>query len=102
MGRRLAFEQKLTNVEMEWLESINFRFNSFEEVYEEADFNDCLRRLIEYEEANKTNYQIPKKYNLDPELGAWVTMIRRLGRDGIEAERRQLLDDINFAWVSTR
>jgi len=100
--RRLAFQNKLTAEEVELLQSLGFRFNSFEDVYEEADFDDCLERLMEYERINKTGYQIPKKYREDPELGAWVTMIRRLGRDGIEEGRRRRLDDIGFAWVSTR
>jgi hypothetical protein len=29
-------------------------------------------------------------------------MIRRIGRDRIESDRRNKLDDIGFAWVSTR
>ena len=45
--RRLVFEQKLTDEEIDLLEKMNFRFNSFEDVYDEADFDDCLRRLIE-------------------------------------------------------
>jgi len=100
--RRLAFQNKLTAEEIELLDNIGFRFNALEDVYEEADFDDCLTRLVEYERRNKTGYQIPKKYKEDPELGAWVTMIRRLGRDGIEDERRTRLDDLGFAWVSTR
>lgn len=100
--RRLAFQNRLSAEEVELLESIGFRFNSFEDVYEEADFDECLSRLVEYERVNKTGYQIPKKYKEDPELGAWVTMIRRIGRDGIEEDRRKRLDDVGFAWVSTR
>lgn len=100
--RRLAFQNKLSSEEVELLESLGFRFNSFDDVYEEADFDDCLSRLVEYERINQTGYQIPKKYKEDPELGAWVTMIRRIGRDGIEKDRRKRLDDIGFAWVSTR
>jgi hypothetical protein len=100
--RRLAFEKKLTEQEMELLKEMNFRFNNFEDVYEEADFNDCFERLLKYEEQNKNRFQIPKKYPQDPELGAWVTMIRRLGRDNIEVERRIKLDEIGFVWVSSR
>jgi len=100
--RRLAFQNDLTDDEMNLLTEIGFRFNSLEDVYEEADFDQCLQRLLEYEEENKTNYQIPKKYKPDPELGAWVTMIRRIGRDKIEPSRREKLDKIQFAWVSTR
>jgi hypothetical protein len=100
--RRLAFEKKLTEEEMNLLTELNFRFNSFEDVYEEADFDECLQRLLDYEAEFKTNYQIPKKYKPDPELGAWVTMIRRIGSDNIEPSRREKLDAIGFAWVSTR
>eukprot|EP00560_Eucampia_antarctica_P007314 CAMPEP_0197828652 /NCGR_PEP_ID=MMETSP1437-20131217/5185_1 /TAXON_ID=49252 ORGANISM="Eucampia antarctica, Strain CCMP1452" /NCGR_SAMPLE_ID=MMETSP1437 /ASSEMBLY_ACC=CAM_ASM_001096 /LENGTH=211 /DNA_ID=CAMNT_0043429943 /DNA_START=379 /DNA_END=1014 /DNA_ORIENTATION=+ len=100
--RRLAFQKKLSEEEIELLTEMKFRFNTLEEVYEEADFDDCLRRLVEYEQEFQTNYQIPKKYNSDPELGAWVTMIRRIGRDNIVPTHREKLDAINFAWISTR
>ena len=100
--RRLAFENKLTAEEMDLLSSMNFRFNSLEEIYEEADFDACLKRLVAYEKEHNDNYQIPKKYKLDTELGAWVTMIRRIGRDEISTDRRNKLDDIKFSWVSSR
>ena len=100
--RRLAFQKKLSQEEISLLEEMGFRFNSLEDVYQEADFDECLERLVKYEQENKDNYQIPKKYNPDPELGAWVTMIRRIGRDNFETERREKLDAIGFAWVSTR
>ncbi|GFH56128.1 hypothetical protein CTEN210_12604 [Chaetoceros tenuissimus] len=100
--RRLAFQKKLSQEEMTLLEEMGFRFNSLEDVYQEADFDECLERLIEYEQQHQDNYQIPKKYKPDPELGAWVTMIRRIGRDNMDQERREKLDAIGFAWVSTR
>lgn len=100
--RRLAFQKKLSQEEMSLLEEIGFRFNSLEDVYQEADFDDCLERLVEYEKEHGDNYQIPKKYKPDPELGAWVTMIRRIGRDNIDKEQREKLDAIGFVWVSTR
>ena len=100
--RRHAFENKLSAEEMDLLSSMNFRFNSLEDVYEEADFDDCLKRLVAYEKEQKNNYQIPKKYKPDSELGAWVTMIRRIGRDNIETDRRHKLDNIAFSWVSSR
>ncbi len=45
--RRLAFQNKLSEREVELLESMNFRFNSLEDIYKEADFDECLQRLIE-------------------------------------------------------
>jgi hypothetical protein len=92
--RRLAFQNKLAAEEVRLLDGMGFRWNSFEDVYEEADFDDCLSRLVEYERVHGTGYQIPKKCREDPELGAWVTMIRRIGRDGIDDGRRERLDGI--------
>jgi len=100
--RRMAFEKKLSEEEVDLLTNLGFRWNSFEDVYEEADFDSCLKRLIDYEKETQSNYQIPKKYHPDPELGAWVIMIRRIGKDNIENSRRQKLDDIGFSWKSTR
>ena len=45
---------------MNLLNNLNFRLNSLEDVYEEANFDDCLQRLFDYEAEFKTNYQIPK------------------------------------------
>ena len=45
--RRMAFENKLTKEEIELLKGLNFRLNSLEEIYDEADFDYCLERLIE-------------------------------------------------------
>lgn len=100
--RRLAFENKLTEQEINLLSSMNFRFNSLEDVYDEADFDDCLRRLVEYERIHKNKFQIPKKYVEDPELGAWVTIIRRKGKDTIEPQKRRKLDEIGFSWSSQK
>lgn len=100
--RKMAFQNTLLPGEVEILTELGFRWNNFEDVYDEADFDNCLDRLILYEEANKTGYQIAKKYKPDPELGAWVTVIRRKGRDKIEPERRDKLDAIKFVWISTR
>lgn len=100
--RRLAFEKKLNEKEMNFLQKINFRFNSFEDVYQEANFDECFERMLKYEEQNNNGFQIPKKYPQDPELGAWVTMIRRIGRDNIDVDRRNKLDDIGFVWVGSR
>lgn len=100
--RRLAFEKKLTEEEMNLLQKMSFRFNNFEDVYHEADFDECFERLLKYETQNNNGFQIPKKYPQDPELGAWVTMIRRIGRDNIDMDRRKKLDKIGFPWVSSR
>eukprot|EP00586_Coscinodiscus_wailesii_P002406 CAMPEP_0172478398 /NCGR_PEP_ID=MMETSP1066-20121228/2346_1 /TAXON_ID=671091 /ORGANISM="Coscinodiscus wailesii, Strain CCMP2513" /LENGTH=263 /DNA_ID=CAMNT_0013237949 /DNA_START=22 /DNA_END=810 /DNA_ORIENTATION=+ len=100
--RRLYLENKLTSEEIQILKNINFVFGDIEDVYKNSNFDDTLGRLIEYEREFRTNYQIPKKYAPDPALGAWVTMLRRLGPEGVSAEERKKLDGIGFAWVSTR
>ena len=44
--RRLATQGKLTEDETALLTSLHFRFNSLEQVYEEADFDELLQRLL--------------------------------------------------------
>jgi len=101
--RRLHVQKKLTTEEVEWLEEIGFRFHSLEDVYRFADFDALLDRLLAYEEAHpNNNFQVPKKCPEDPELGAWVTGIRRLGKEGVNPDHERRLSEINFVWQSTR
>ncbi|VEU38456.1 unnamed protein product [Pseudo-nitzschia multistriata] len=101
--RRLHNQKKLNGAEVAWLEGIGFRFHSIEDVYRFADFGEMLARLMAYEEARPgNNFQVPKKCPEDPELGAWVTGIRRLGREGVHPDHERRLCDLGFAWVSTR
>jgi Helicase associated domain len=101
--RRLHIQNKLTPQEVEWLESIDFIFHSMEDVYRYADFDEMFQRLLDYEAAHPdSNFQIPKKCPEDPELGAWVTGIRRLGKDGVKPIHERRLEEIGFAWISMR
>mmetsp|Transcript_18124 Transcript_18124/g.37179 ORF Transcript_18124/g.37179 Transcript_18124/m.37179 type:complete len:302 (-) Transcript_18124:57-962(-) len=101
--RRLHVQKKLTDDEVEWLEEIGFRFHSIEDVYRFADFDEMLGRLLAYEAAHpNNNFQVPKKCPEDPELGAWVTGIRRLGKEGVNPEHERRLCAVDFAWHSTR
>jgi hypothetical protein len=45
--RQLAFQKKLNEEEMNLLKEMDFRLNSLEDVYEDADFDECLERLLE-------------------------------------------------------
>jgi hypothetical protein len=100
--RRLHFQNKLSPDEVNLLTDLGFRFNSFEDVYTECDFNEMLEKLKQYHAEYKT-YQIPKKYQIDPELGAWVTMLRRLYRtNDLPEDEVKKMDDIDFEWISTR
>lgn len=101
--RKLRVQNKLTDDEVEWLEEIGFRFHSLEEVYRFADFDKLLERLLAYEAAHPDNhFQVPKKCPEDPELGAWVTGIRRLGQEGVSPDHERRLTAISFVWKSTR
>jgi len=101
--RRLHVQKKLKDADVEWLEEIGFRFHSLEDVYRFADFDTMIGRLLDYEETHpNNNFQVPKKCPEDPELGAWVTGIRRLGKDGVNPEHERRLCAINFVWKSTR
>jgi hypothetical protein len=100
--RRLQIQQKLSDEEVSLLKNLGFRFDSLEDVYYEFDFDDMFDRLLAYEAENHNTYQIPKKYPNDPELGAWVTGLRRLGNDVVKDEHAQRLNEVSFTWVSTR
>ena len=100
--RRLHFQNKLTEEEAEHLTDLGFRFHSFEDVYYECDFDEMLHKLLEYQKEFHT-FQIPKKYVSDPELGAWVTMLRRLKKtDSLPEDQVSKLDAVEFEWISTR
>lgn len=100
--RRLAVQGKLSEQEMELLEKMNFRFYSLEQVYETADFNELYEKLLKYRDENDGDVSPPKKYKKDPELGAWVTGIRRKGKDQLDPEHVKKLDAIQFDWISPR
>lgn len=100
--RRLHFQNKLSKEEEAHLTGLGFRFHSFEDVYYECDFDEMLKKLLEYQREFQT-FQIPKKYEPDPELGAWVTMLRRLKRtDELPGDQVDKLNAVKFEWISTR
>jgi hypothetical protein len=101
--RRLQIQQKLNDEEIQLLTDLGFRFNSLEDVYFEFDFDEMMAKLVEYEQEHQNNYQIKKKYPQDPELGAWVTGVRRVAAEGrVDPDHEERLNAINFSWISTR
>jgi hypothetical protein len=101
--RRMHIQSKLQPAEIQWLSDIGFIFHSLEEVYKFADFDDMLARLMQYERTHpESNFQVPKKCPEDPELGAWVTGLRRLGQDGVNPEHERRLNEVGFKWISSR
>ena len=100
--RRLAIQGKLLSTEIQQLQELGFRFHTLEDVYHVADFDDIFTRLIDYEAIHQNSYQVPKKYPLDPELGAWVTGVRRLGPNKIASNHVDQLTAISFPWTSVK
>ena len=103
--RRLHIQQKLTDYEVETLTALGFVWHSLEDVYRTADFDDLYQRLRHYYQQHGT-FDPPKKYAADPELGAWVTGIRRLGPQRLSSAQHyaalNALPEPGFRWVSTR
>ena len=102
--RRLHIQQKLSQRDVTLLQSLNFTFSSLEDVYLTHDFEDLYQRLERYYQTHDPmDTGPPKKYAADPELGAWVTGIRRLGKTGLtDPSHAQRLDALNFQWKSKR
>jgi hypothetical protein len=101
--RRLKVQNKLSDAEIILLEQLQFRFYSLEQVYETSDFEDLFARLLTYAADHDGDVSPPKKYHKDPELGAWVTGVRRKGPESVfPQERVQRLEAIGFLWTSPR
>jgi hypothetical protein len=99
--RRLHIQQKLSDQQVELLTDLGFYWHSLEDVYQTSDFDVLFQRLLDYQQ-RESDVSPPKKYPADPELGAWVTGIRRVGQDKVLAEHAQRLDAIGFQWTSPR
>ena len=100
--RSMQIQGKLTPAEVSLLEDMGFIFRALEDVYQYVDFDELFARLKQYRVDHNGDLDIKKKYAPDPELGAWVTGIRRLGKDGVSKEHAQQLDEVGFVWVSSR
>jgi len=99
--RRLHIQGKLDEREVEWLNEHGFYFYSLEQVYETANFDELFDRLLQYRDEHG-DVSPPKKYQPDPELGAWVTGIRRQGVERVDPDHRNRLNAIDFLWTSPR
>lgn len=100
--RRLQIQNKLTADEVELLTDLGFRWHNLEDFYKVADFDEIFDRLLSYRDAHEGDVSPPKKYAADAELGAWVTGLRRTGREAVDSDHRERLDSIGFQWVSQR
>lgn len=99
--RQMQIQGKLSKDEVGHLKEMGFIFHSLEDVYEILDFEEMLPRLLAAKEEHGS-LDIPKKYASDPELGAYVTGIRRLGKERVNPAHVPRLDAIGFVWVSSR
>jgi hypothetical protein len=103
--RRLRIQEKLESSDIELLDSLQFAWHSFEDVYiqQKEHFDDFIDRLKEYVATHGGDISPPKKYPADPELGAWVTAVRRLFITGeVIASHVKVLDELGFQWNSPR
>lgn len=99
--RRLYEQDKLLASDVQLLETLGFVLYRLEDVYElrKEEFDIFYNKLIAY----GRDFSPPKKYPDDPELGAWVTALRRLYRvNEVDPVHVQALDAIGFSWTSPR
>jgi hypothetical protein len=99
--RRLYAERRLGSAEVAVLSGLGFRW---ELGVEELDWGDMLARLALYREAHG-DAQVPKKFEADPLLGAWVAACRRRsdpmlngGASTLSPEQTEKLNKAEFAW----
>lgn len=121
--RRLRIQEKLVESDIAHLDELNFTWHSLEDVYQQQkeDFMDLYQRLQQYgAQQADGNVSPPKKYPADPELGAWVTALRRLynknnldenpnpnshataNTECVDPHHVELLNALNFEWTSPR
>ena len=103
--RRLYAQGKLVPSDVDLLNDLQFIWHSLEDVYTENKdrFDDFLQRLILYADQHDGDLSPPKKYPADPELGAWVTGLRRLHVvHAVDPAHRATLDALGFQWKSPR
>lgn len=103
--RRRKADGQLKPEEEAALTSLAFRWKLEPE---ELDVEEMVDRLLNYKASNG-DMLVPKKYEADPLLGAWVAMVRRQadpllngGEPTLPADWRKRLDDIGFSWEPAR
>jgi hypothetical protein len=101
--RRLYTQQTLNDSDVSILDALNFTWHSYEDTYVNNPdrFEEFVQRLRDY----GSDLSPPKKYAPDPELGAWVTGIRRLYTStpgAVDPRHVRILTDMGFAWTSPR
>jgi len=103
--RKKKAENKLDSAEEAMLKSLDFRWQLDPD---ELDTDELLEKLAKYK-AEHGDTLVPKKYERDPLLGAWVCACRRKadpllngGKSMITDEFRATLDAAGFSWEPAR
>ena len=96
--RRRNAKKKLSQAQRDQLTEIGFVWESRQEL-QEAHWQDMFTRLQQFKAAN-LHTRVPKNYDHDPQLGAFVQRQREANKRGrLLAERHALLESIDFVWV---
>jgi len=103
--RKRKLEGKLTPEEEAALNTLGFRWQLN---VEDVDWDEMVERLIAYKTENG-DCLVPKKFEKDPLLGAWVCACRRKadpllngGESALPSEQKDVLDKVGFVWVPER
>lgn len=99
--RKLNDNNKLKPEQVAALSALDFRWQLN---VDELDWKEMTTRLLAYKEA-EGHTLVPKKYELDPQLGAWVCDSRRKadkiyngGKSLLTAEETDMLNAVGFSW----
>ena len=78
------------------LNSIGFSLNALPPGTKRVVWEEMYRRLVAYKTVHKDT-NVPRRYDVDPQLGNWVST-QRYRVNKMKGERKQLLNSIGFAW----
>lgn len=101
--RKRKADGKLDPAEKVALDALEISWQDPSET-KDLEWDEMIRRLMEYKKSNGDCF-VPKKYEADPKLGAWVASVRRdadpLLNGGVPIladHLREELDAIGFSW----
>jgi hypothetical protein len=96
VGAQRANKENLSTERKQRLDDLGFVWDPYAEAWEEG-----FRKLVQFKEA-EGHCRVPHGFKLDGiSLGNWIRT-QRANKENLSTERKQLLDDLGFAWDASK